>query len=45
MRIIARKTLVAFYTKHADAETALEEWYHKTESAEWENFSGQIKDI
>ena len=39
MRIIARKTLVAFYTKHADAETALEEWYHKTESAEWENFS------
>ena len=30
MRIIARKTLVMFYREHADAETALEEWYKKT---------------
>jgi len=39
MRVIAKKTLVAFYTRHADAETALEEWYEKTEEAEWNNFS------
>ncbi len=39
MRVIAKKSLVAFYTKHADAQTALEEWYEKTENAEWENFS------
>lgn len=39
MRVIAKKTLVAFYTRHADAETALEEWYEKTEEAEWNKFS------
>ncbi len=39
MRVVARKTLIAFYTKHSDAETALEEWYAKTEASEWENFA------
>ena len=39
MRVIAKKTLVAFYTKYADAETALEEWYTKTEEAQWNNFA------
>ena len=42
MRVIAKKTLVAFYRKHADAETALEEWNEKTEDAEWDNF-GDLK--
>ena len=42
MRIIAKKTLVAFYKKHQDAETALEEWYEKTVNADWNNFA-QIK--
>lgn len=42
MRIIAKKTPVAFYKKHQDAETALEEWYEKTENADWNNFA-QIK--
>ncbi|MBQ6286236.1 MAG: type II toxin-antitoxin system HigB family toxin [Bacteroidales bacterium] len=42
MRIIAKKTLVAFYKTHEDAETALEEWYEKTENAEWDNFA-QVK--
>ena len=42
MRIIAKKTLVEFYTKHRDAQTALEEWYEKTENAEWEYFA-QVK--
>lgn len=39
MRIISKKTLVAFYTKHADAETALQEWYAKTEESQWKNFA------
>ncbi len=39
MRIIAHRTLVLFYTKHADAEIALEEWFHKTEKAEWNSFA------
>ena len=33
MRVIAKKTLVLFYTKHEDAETALEDWYEKTENS------------
>ena len=39
MRIVAKKALVAFYTQHADAKVALEDWYEKAESAEWENFA------
>lgn len=39
MRIIAKRTLVAFYTEHKDAETALEEWYQKTVNSDWENFA------
>ena len=42
MRVIAKKTLVLFYTKHEDAETALEVWYEKTENSNWENFA-QLK--
>ena len=42
MRVIAKKTLVLFYTKHEDAETALEDWYEKTENSNWENFA-QLK--
>lgn len=39
MRIIAHRTLVLFYTKHADAETALEEWFQKTSRTEWNSFA------
>lgn len=39
MRIIAHRTLVLFYTKYADAETALEEWFTKTEQADWSCFA------
>ena len=35
MRIVSRNTLVLFYNKHADAETAIEEWFKKTEKADW----------
>ena len=38
MRIIAHRTLVLFYTKHADAKAALEEWFLKTQKADWESF-------
>lgn len=43
MRIIAHRTLVIFYRKHADAETALEEWFDKTNKADW-TCSADIKE-
>ncbi|MBO4918331.1 MAG: type II toxin-antitoxin system HigB family toxin [Bacteroidales bacterium] len=39
MRVVAKKALVEFYTVHSDAKTALEEWYEKTQKAEWETFA------
>ena len=45
MRIIARKTLVLFYRKHANAETAREEWYKKTNNAQWDCFADIKKDF
>ena len=35
MRIIAKSTLVEYYTKNPQAKSALEEWYEKTRRAEW----------
>lgn len=43
MRVIAKKTIVEYYTKHAGARTALEEWFEKAELADWQNFS-DVKD-
>jgi len=34
MRVIAKSTLVDYYTKHPGAKTALEEWYDKTKQPE-----------
>ena len=39
MRIIAKRTLVEFYQKHSDAETAVEEWHKKTKNAKWTCFA------
>lgn len=39
MRVVAKKALVLFYSEHKDAKTALEEWYEKTENAEWDSFA------
>ena len=39
MRIIAKSTLVEFYTKNPKAKTALEDWYEKTRNAEWTCFA------
>lgn len=39
MRVIARKTLKDFWTKHADAEQPLKAWFHETRSARWKSFT------
>ncbi len=44
MRIITHKTIDDFSLKHADAKTALKEWYVKTEQNDW-NCSADIKQI
>jgi len=35
LRIIARKTLVEFWTKHSDAEEPLKAWFHEVRQADW----------
>ena len=39
MNIVAKKTLVAYYTTHPQAKDALEEWYTKTRKSHWTNFA------
>ena len=39
MRIIAKSTFVAYYTKNPQSKSALEDWFEKTKEAEWKNFS------
>ncbi len=43
MRIIAHRTFVLFYKKHADAETAIEKRHQKTSAAEWKTFAEMEK--
>lgn len=35
MRIIAKRTLREFWSKHADAQEALEAWFARTSHAQW----------
>lgn len=35
MRVIAKKRLIDFWTKHPDAEQALKSWYDEAVSANW----------
>ena len=44
MRIIAKRTLRDFWTKHADSEQQLKAWYRETEKTEWENINDLNKD-
>jgi len=37
MRIIAHRTIVEYYTKHATAKDALEVWYHTVKAAKWKS--------
>ena len=39
MRVIARSTLVTYYTKNPQSKVALEDWYNKTKEAQWECFA------
>ena len=43
MRIIARSKIIGYYTEHPDAETALEDWFHKVKQAEWTCFADMKK--
>lgn len=45
MRVIAHQTLVKFYTAQPDARTAIENWYTKTNSADWRFFADIRKDF
>lgn len=38
MRIIAKRTLKEFWTKHTDCEQALLSWYKVAKSAKWKDF-------
>lgn len=39
MRIVTYKRIKEFSAKHADAETALNFWYHTVTAKEWKNLS------
>lgn len=43
MRIIAKKTLVNFYTKHSSAKTSLEAWYNEVVEQVWDMPSDVVK--
>ena len=42
MRVIAVRTLKAFWAVHADAEQSLRSWYQEASSVSWRN-AGQLK--
>lgn len=44
MRIIAYKKIIEFTNTYSDAKTALDEWYFKTEDADWSCFA-EIKEM
>ncbi|GAB1535171.1 type II toxin-antitoxin system HigB family toxin [Geovibrio sp. ADMFC3] len=39
MRIIARKTIIDFYTLHPDSKNALEAWFFEAKQAKWNSFN------
>ena len=39
MRVIAKRTLRDFWTKHADSEQQLTSWYREIEKAEWNSIN------
>lgn len=39
MHIIKKKTLAEYISRHPQAATALQEWYHKVRTARWRNFA------
>ncbi len=45
MRVIAHRTLVEFYERHADSKSAIEEWYKRVSKASWDNFADIRRDF
>lgn len=45
MRVIAHRTLVKFYLNRPDSKTAIENWYTKTSSADWQSFADVKNDF
>jgi mRNA interferase HigB len=41
MRVIAKSTLVAFWTRHPETETALQRWHAVVKAADW----GSTQDV
>lgn len=39
MRVIAKSTVVEYYTKHPSAQKPLEDWYETTKRAEWQSLN------
>jgi mRNA interferase HigB len=39
MRIITYKSILEFSLKHPQAETPLNDWYHKVKKTEWQNLN------
>ena len=39
MRIFVYRTLVEYYNEHPDAKNALEDWFSKTQEAQWNCFA------
>lgn len=39
MHVISKKMLEEFWTKHADARSALMSWYHTARQASWSNLA------
>jgi mRNA interferase HigB len=37
LRVIAKKILRTFWTKHSDCEQQLKSWYREAEKSEWKN--------
>lgn len=42
MRIVSKKTITTYYSKHREADVSLCDWYRKTSKARWYNFA-QVK--
>jgi len=45
VRVVSKKKIVDFYTRHANSKTALEDWYKKVTKAGWQNINELKQDF
>jgi len=45
LRVISKKSLVLFYNQHFEAKLALEDWYKKVNTSDWNSFSEMKADF